>query len=154
MSNQKPRVLFLCTGNSCRSQMAEALLRHHWGREVEACSAGLKPSDVHPMTVRVLAERGIDTTGLHAKGIDLFLGKVAIHHAVVVCDRAQQHCPRLYPFCLRMHYWPFDDPVATEGTDEQKLARFREVRDHIDARIRQWIREEGRMLAEAAAAPR
>ena len=150
MNTQRPRVLFLCTGNACRSQMAESLLRHHWGREVEALSAGVAPTEVHPLTLRVLAERGIDTAGLAAKGIEQFLGRVSIQHAVVVCENAQQHCPRIYPFCLRAHYWPFDDPAAAEGSEEQKLAKFREVRDQIDTRIRQWIREEGHLLTQEA----
>jgi arsenate reductase len=138
----KPRVLFLYTGNSARSLMAEALLRCHAGEKVEACSAGLKPSTVNPVTLRVLNEIGIDTSTLCSKGVDAFLGRVPVKHAIVVCERAQQSCPRLFPFATQNHYWPFEDPAAFRGTEEQTLEKFREVRDEIDHRIRQWVKEE------------
>ena len=155
MSDRKPRILFLCTGNACRSQMAEALLRHHWGREVDACSAGLTPKkEIHPLALRVLAERGIDTAGLRPKGVDEFLGKVPVTCAVVVCDRARQNCPHLYPFCLQTLHWPFDDPATFEGPEEEALARFRRVRDQIDERLRQWVREEGQALLHLKAMAR
>lgn len=106
-SQSKPRVLFLCTGNSCRSQMAEALLRHEAGDLFEACSAGLEPKSVHPMTLQVLKEAGISADGLYAKGTSEFLGKRSIRHAIIVCDKAQQSCPRIYPFANNTLYWPF-----------------------------------------------
>ena len=138
-AQNRPRVLFLCTGNSCRSQMAEALLRHEASDQFEACSAGLEPKSVHPMTLQVLREAGVSTDGLHAKGTGEFLGKKTIRYAVVVCDKAQQSCPRIYPFANHMLYWPFEDPALAEGSDEQKLATFREVRDQIHQKIKEWI---------------
>jgi len=138
-SVDKPRVLFLCTGNSCRSQMAEALLRHEAGGNFEVLSAGLEPKSVHPLTLQVLREAGVSTDGLYAKGTDMFLGKLAIRYAVVVCDKAQQSCPRIYPFANHMLYWPFEDPAAAGGTEEQKLAKFREVRDQINTKIKSWM---------------
>ena len=140
MNSQKV-VLFLCTGNSARSQMAETLLRRHAGDRFDAFSAGLEPRAIHPLTLQVLAEIGIDTGGLRSKDVHEFLGKMVVHHAIVVCAKAQQKCPHVYPFALECIFWPFEDPAAFEGTDEQKLEKFREVRDQIDERIQTWIKE-------------
>ena len=146
MTKHKPMVLFLCTGNSCRSQMAEALLRHKAGERYEACSAGLAPSEVHPFTLRVLAERGIDTSRLYAKPVADFLGKATVRHAIVVCERAQENCPRVFPFATNNLYWPFDDPAAWEGGEPEVLAKFREVRDQIEQRIDKWLETIGQPL--------
>lgn len=141
--DSKPRVLFLCTGNTARSQMAEALLRKRSRGRFEACSAGLAPQKaVHPLTLRVLSEVGIDASGLSPKGLDKYLGKVQVRHAVVVCEKAQESCPRIYPFALETLYWPFEDPAAFEGSETERLEKFREVRDEIDHRIRAWLIEE------------
>lgn len=141
MGNRPPVVLFLCTGNSARSQMAEALLRHHAPGRAEACSAGLQPRDIQPLTLRVLAEVGIEVVGLRAKGVEEFLGKKTVSYAITVCERAQQSCPRIFPFAKNTMYWPFEDPAAFEGTERERLQKFRDVRDQIDRRIRQWLRE-------------
>ena len=135
-------VLFLCTGNSARSQMAEALLRHFAGERFDAYSAGLRPAaEVHPLTLRVLEENGIDTKGLRPKGTDLFLGKVSIRYAIIVCEKASQACPRIYPFALQTLYWPFEDPAVFEGGASERLRKFREIRDQIESRVRAWISE-------------
>ena len=134
-------VLFLCTGNSARSQMAEALLRHHASDRFDVFSAGLRPRPVHPMTHRVMDEIGIDTSGQSSKPISQFFGKRTIQYAIVVCEQANQNCPRLYPFALHVLYWPFDDPVAFVGSEAEQLEEFRRVRDQIDARIQAWIEE-------------
>lgn len=141
MTSEIDRVLFLCTGNSARSLMAEALLRHHAAGKFDAVSAGLVPAEVHPMTLQVLEEIGIDTKALYSKGIDGFLGKVSVQYAVFVCEKAQASCPRLYPFATRSLYWPFEDPAECRGDDLVRLAKFREVRDRIDVRIRTWLEE-------------
>jgi arsenate reductase (thioredoxin) len=138
-NSENPRVLFLCTGNSCRSQMAEAYLRHEAGDRFEACSAGLEPKPVNPLTLQVLEEAGISTEGLRSKSTTEFLGRVSIRYAIFVCDKAQQSCPRIYPFALQCLYWPFDDPAAFEGTPEARLAKFREVRDQIHDQITLWL---------------
>lgn len=140
----KPRVLFLCTGNSARSQMAECLLRKRGGDKFEACSAGLEPGVVNPLTIRVLEEVGVDTSQLYSKALKTFMGKVAVRYGIVVCEKAQQICPRFYPFAMNNLYWPFEDPAAFEGTEEERLEKFRDVRDEIDERIMQWLRDEGR----------
>ncbi len=138
---KKPVVLFLCTANSARSQMAEAILRDRAGDRFDAASAGLTPTQVNPLTLRVLDEAGIDTTGLRSKSSAEFLGKVAVRFAVIVCDKAARHCPSIYPFAARTLYWPFEDPAAAEGSDDQRLQKFREVRDQIAARLDAWLDE-------------
>lgn len=138
---EKPLVLFLCTANSARSQMAEAILRHRAGDRFEAASAGMEPTQVHPLTLRALEEAGIDAGGLHSKHAGDFLGKVAVRHAIIVCERAQRSCPRLYPFATRVHVWPFEDPAEAEGGGEARLEKFREVRNQIAARIEDWLVE-------------
>lgn len=136
----KPRVLFVCVHNAARSQMAEALLRKHAGDRFDAVSAGLEPTEVHPLTRVVLAEVGIDASTLHAKGINDFLAKVAIRHAIIVCAHAEAECPKIYPFSGETLYWAFDDPAALDGSPDLQLAKFRRVRDEIDSRIQAWLR--------------
>lgn len=135
----KQRVLFVCTGNSARSIMAEALLRHHAGDRFEAFSAGMEPKGVNPLTLRALEEHGVDTRGLASKSTMEFLGRTRVHHAIIVCDNAQKSCPRIQPFANQTHYWPFPDPAAAGGTEAERLEVFREVRDQIEARIKQWL---------------
>jgi arsenate reductase (thioredoxin) len=139
MPETKPRVLFVCTHNAARSQMAEALLRHYAGERFEVLSAGVAPTEVHPLTRRVLTDIGLDPRGLYAKDLDDFFAKVSITYAIIVCDRAEDGCPRLYPFALNTLYWPFDDPTQAEGTVEVRLRTFRRVRDEIDRRVRAWL---------------
>lgn len=136
----KAKVLFLCTGNSARSQMAEALLRKHAGDYFEAHSAGLEPKGVNPHTVRVLDEIGIDTSRHRSKSLREYLGQVNFGYLITVCSDAEQNCPIFPGVSARMH-WPFEDPAKFEGSDEEKLAKFREVRDLIEARIRAWLNE-------------
>ena len=139
----KPCVLFLCTHNSARSQLAEALLRHRAGDRYHACSAGVQPGRVHPLTIRVLEEVGIDATNLKSKGLDAVLGKANVQTAIVVCAQAAESCPRLYPFAREILQWPFDDPSRVQGAEELRLAAFRRTREEIDAKIRDWLRTGG-----------
>src|SRR5205085_9651013 len=109
MYNQKPIVLFLCTHNSARSQIAEALLRHYAGNQYEACSAGLDPSEeIHPLVERVMNEVGIDVTGQLPKSAKQFMSRVAVRHAIIVCQNVEDHCPRLYPGSCSKLLWPFE----------------------------------------------
>ena len=135
------RVLFLCTGNSARSQMAEAFLRHHGGDRFEVYSAGLEPKGIHPLTRRVMAEKGHDLAGHYSKDVFEFLGKTHFGYIITVCSNAEMRCP-IFPGIARRLYWPFDDPAAFTGTEEEKLAEFRRVRDQIEARIIAWLNEE------------
>lgn len=136
----KPLVLFLCTANSARSQMAEALLRAKAGDRYAAASAGLEPAGVNPLTIRVLEEIGVSAHGLRSKHVSEFLGKAAVRTAIVVCARAQEACPRLFPFAGRMLHWPFDDPAAAADEGE-RLETFRRVRDEIALRLDEWLRD-------------
>lgn len=136
----KERVLFLCTGNSARSQMAEALLRKMAGDRFEVHSAGLDPSVIHPMTIQVLQEIGIDASGQYAKPLTTYLGKVHFSYLITVCSKAEQRCP-IFPGIGQRLHWPFDDPAAFEGSEQDKLEFFRQVRDQIEIRIRQWLFE-------------
>jgi arsenate reductase (thioredoxin) len=133
------RVIFLCTGNSARSQMAEAFLRKYGGDQFEAYSAGLEPKGLHALTVRVMDEIGIDESAQRSKGVGEYLGKVLFQYLITVCDDAEKNCPSVWPgVSVRMH-WSFEDPAAFEGTDGQKLAKFREVRDQIEQKILDWL---------------
>lgn len=128
--------------------MAEALLRHHAGDRFDVASAGLEPKPIDPMTLDVLEEAGLDTSGLRSKGTQEFLGKASVRYAVVVCDAAQTDCPRFFPFAGENLSWPFDDPATFIGPPDERRAKFRAVRDRIDERIRRWLdelpEEEGR----------
>jgi arsenate reductase (thioredoxin) len=134
----KTRVLFLCTGNSARSQMAEAFLRLYGASRFEAHSAGLEPKGINPYTRRVLAEVGVDMSGQTSKDLTVYLGKTHFGYLITVCSNAEARCP-VFPGVAARLFWPFDDPAAVEGADEEKLAAFRRVRDAIEARILAWL---------------
>ena len=137
---KRPRVLFLCTGNSARSLMAEALLKKHAGDRFEVHSAGLEPAGVNPYTVRVLQEIGLDTDGLRSKSLQEYLGKVHFGYLITVCSDAEANCP-IFPGVSQRLHWPFEDPAAFQGVDEEKLNKFREIRDQIEARVKAWLAE-------------
>lgn len=135
-----PLVLFVCTHNAARSQMAEALLRRLAGDRFRVASAGLEPTAVHPLTHRVLAEVGLDSSAQHAKGLHDFLGRVSVRYAIIVCADSEEKCARVFPFSAQTVRWAFDDPTTPERAPELQLAKFRRVRDEIDARLRSWLR--------------
>lgn len=138
----KPKVIFLCTGNSARSQMAEAFTRKYAGDRFEAHSAGLEPKGINPYTIRVMEEIGISLDGQISKSVSEYLGKVHFAYLFTVCGHAEENCPRIFLTQGKHTHWDFDDPAAFEGSDEEKLAKFREVRDQIDQRIQHWLAEE------------
>ena len=126
----KPRVLILCTGNSCRSHMAEGILRAAAGEVVEVHSAGSNPAGyVHPKAIAALAEIGLDISGHTSKHMNEFLDR-DIDTVITVCGNADQACP-VFPGQVHRHHWPFDDPAHAEGTEEEVMAEFRRVRDEI-----------------------
>lgn len=141
-TGDKTNVLFLCTGNSARSQMAEAFLRRYAGDRFSVHSAGLKPSAINPLTVRVMEEIGFDMTGHHAKSVRDFLGWSNFATIITVCARAEENCPSTFPGRPTKLAWSFEDPAAFGGDDEAKLEVFRRVRDRIDARIQVWLEEQ------------
>ena len=137
----KPTVLFVCSHNSARSQMAEGWLRHLAGDRYEVHSAGVEPGTLNPLAVQAMNEVGIDISDHAAQGVKEYLGKVPVYYLIVVCDKAAQTCPRIWPGMRERCFWPFDDPSAAEGTDEQKLTVFRRVRDEIKNKIETWLTE-------------
>ncbi|MGM9319421.1 arsenate reductase ArsC [Deinococcus aquaticus] len=136
-ASRPPRVLFLCTGNTARSQMAQALLEHHGGSRYQVTSAGLEPGMVNPLTVQVLQESGLPTGHLQAKGVRPLIAE-HFTYVITVCDRAEANCP-IFPNATYRLAWAFDDPAAATGSDAERLAVFRRVRDEIDARIQAWV---------------
>ena len=134
--------LVLCTGNSCRSQMAEAFLRDRLGDRMPVASAGTEPAEaVHPLAIQVMAEKGLDLRGHRPKDLREFLGKTLVHTVAIVCDRAAKSCPSTWPGAIRRIDAPFDDPAAATGSLDERLAVFRSVRDAIDARTAAWVSE-------------
>jgi len=125
----KKRVLFICTSNSCRSQMAEALVNHDLGDQFEAFSAGTDPKPLHPLAIRVLSEIGIDHSSARSKHMDEFAGQ-AFDFVITLCDSANETCPLFFGGVRRAHLG-FDDPDRAEGTEEERLAVFRRIRDEI-----------------------
>jgi arsenate reductase len=130
------RVLFVCTGNSARSVMAEALLRQHGGDAFEVYSAGTEPRGVNPLTLRVLADARIDASWARSKSVDEFVGQ-SFDYVVTVCDQARQTCP-VFPGVHESLHWGHEDPAAVEGTEEERLAVFRKVFIQLGERIRQF----------------
>ncbi|HJP88356.1 MAG TPA: arsenate reductase ArsC [Candidatus Limnocylindrales bacterium] len=131
------RVLFLCTHNSARSQMAEGLLRALAGDRFDAFSAGLEATEVRPLAITAMAEIGIDIRGQKSERLDAYLGQ-AFDVAITVCDEAREACP-FFPGAARQLHWSFDDPSAATGTEAEQLAVFRRVRDEIAARVRKEL---------------
>ena len=125
-----PTVLILCTGNSCRSHMAEGILRHAAADLLDVQSAGSKPAGyVHPLAIAAMAEIGIDISGHRSKHLDEFLG-AGVETVITVCGNADQACPT-FPGQVNRHHWGFDDPAHAAGDDEARMAVFRRVRDEI-----------------------
>ncbi len=131
----KSKVLFLCTGNAARSQMAEGYLRHAAGERFEALSAGLAPQGLHPLAVEAMREIGIDISGQRSKDVREFLGQ-SIPLVVTVCDNAREQCP-VFPGAGRRLHWSLEDPAAAPGPRDEQLAVFRRVRDRIRRAIDQ-----------------
>ena len=130
------RVLFVCTGNSARSVMAEALLRQHGGERFEVHSAGTEPKGVNPLTLRVLGDAGIDTSFARSKSVTEFLGQ-SFDYVVTVCDQARQTCP-VFPGVHASLHWGYEDPAAAEGSDEERLVVFRRVFVQMAERVKQF----------------
>ena len=130
----KKRVLFLCTGNSARSQMAEGLLRSMGGDRFDAFSAGTNPKGVHPRTLEAMKEIGIDLSQQSSKDVSQYLGE-KFDYVITVCDRAKQQCP-IFPGAEPIH-WGFDDPAA--AASESELEVFRRVRNEIQQRLRLFL---------------
>ncbi|MES2437480.1 MAG: arsenate reductase ArsC [Verrucomicrobiota bacterium] len=135
----KSKVLFICVHNSARSQMAEAFLNHRCPEGFAAESAGLEPGTLNPLVVRAMAEVGIDISGKGTQSaFELYKAGRLFSHVISVCDQASgERCP-IFPGFARRHHWGFEDPSLLTGSEEEKLAGIRVIRDSISARIEEW----------------
>ncbi len=131
------RVLVVCTGNSARSVMAEALIRHRGGGRFEVHSAGTEPRGINPLTLEILAEAGIDASWARSKSVTEYLGQV-FDYVITVCDEARQVCP-VFPGVHQSLHWGYEDPAEATGTDEERLAVFRRVFIQLGERINQFV---------------
>ncbi len=135
----KPKILILCTGNSARSQMAEALFRRHGGDHYDVYSAGIEPKGIHPLTRRVMQEAGLDLAGQRSKDVREYLDGTTFAYVFTVCSNAEERCPRVLLSMGEHAHWGLEDPAAQAGNDAQQAAKFRTVRDQIDAHVRAWM---------------
>jgi arsenate reductase len=133
----KARILFLCTHNSARSQMAEGLLRHLAGDRFEVHSAGTEAAHVRPLAIRAMGESGIDISGQESKTLEVYLGQ-PFEYVITVCDEANEACP-FFPGAKKRLHWSFEDPSRANGSEEEQPAVFRRVRDEIRQRIEQEL---------------
>jgi len=137
MANEPIRVLFVCTGNSARSQIAEALLNRFGGDDFEVESAGTQPRGVNPLAIAVLAENGIAWHHARSKSINEFLDR-RFDYVITVCDRARESCP-VFPGSVNSLHWGLDDPAEVEGSDEERLAAFRRTENELTLRLRPFV---------------
>ncbi len=132
------KVLFLCTGNSCRSQMAEGLLRHLAGDRFEAFSAGIRPAQVNPLAIKVMGEAGVDISKQTSKSAVALISQ-NFDYVITVCDNAKQTCP-VFPGRYEKIHWNIEDPAETSGREEEKLDVFRKTREEIRRRVAEFIK--------------
>lgn len=137
---KKMSALFICTKNSCRSQMAEAFLRHQASDKFDVFSAGLEAAKVDPLAIKVMEEIGMDMTNQESKNLNVYFNQ-RFSYLITVCDKANKQCP-IFPGVSIRENWPFDDPAASTGTEEERLVIYRKVRDEIKGRIEQFLAEE------------
>ena len=133
----KKRVLILCTGNSCRSQMAEGFLRHLGSDRFEVFSAGIKPTQVNPLAIKVMAEVGIDISSHRSKSAMEFI-RQQFDYVITVCDNAKQTCP-VFPGKYKKIHWDLEDPAEASGSEEDRLVVFRKIRDQIQNNISEFL---------------
>ncbi|MBI5951315.1 MAG: arsenate reductase ArsC [Chloroflexi bacterium] len=140
----KPKVIFLCTGNSARSQMAEGLLRAMAGEHFDVFSAGTNPKgSILPEVREVMREAGIDISHQWSKSVTEYLGKVNFGYVITVCADAEENCPAVFLSMGSHEHFPFDDPAKFTGDEKSRLESTRRVRDQIEERLRQWLAEQG-----------
>jgi arsenate reductase len=138
---KKKKVLFFCKHNACRSQMAEALLRHMAGDRFDVFSAGLHPRPIHPLVHTAMEERGVSTAGQTSKSVDFYIGKEIFEYIIIVCKASEADCPALTPLALTVLRWPMSDPASVQA-DEPKdaIEAFRDIRDEIEAKLTEWLK--------------
>lgn len=140
----KQKLLFLCTGNSARSQMGEAFLRAYASNHFDVFSAGLEPkNDIHPLVRTVMNEIGLTMDGQYPKSVNEYLGKVIFAYTVTVCGGAEEQCPRVFLSMGQHLFWPFEDPAALIGSEAETLPKVRAIRDQIAEKVQGWLRGHG-----------
>ena len=141
----KPNILVLCTGNSCRSQIAEGYFRHRASDRFNVFSAGTEPAEqMNPIAIQVMAEDGIDISAGRPKHVKEFLGRLPVRHLVIVCEGANESCPRIWPGMGERMFWPFDDPAQFQGNQSDTWEEFRRIRNEIKQQIVSWLEMEGK----------
>lgn len=139
------KVLFLCSANTARSQIAEAFLKRMGGERFEVHSAGLVPGPaIHPLAVQVMNEVGFDLKGAYPKPLKEYFGKLHADFVIFVCAKAEENCPFLWPMARLALSWPFENPAAIDGPLDVQIAKFRQVRDQIKEKIEDWLANQGR----------
>jgi arsenate reductase len=135
-----PKALFLCTGNSARSQMAEAFLRTYAGKYFDVFSAGIEPRGfILPEVMTVMKERGLDLEGQYSKSVKEFLGKYHFAFIITVCAKAEKNCPTVFLNMGQHMYWPFEDPTEVQSGEVDRLSFVCDLRDQIDQRVQLWL---------------
>jgi arsenate reductase (thioredoxin) len=149
---RRQKVSFLCTQNSARSQMAEGFLRELAGDRFEVYSAGIRVGgEIHPYTVEAMEEVGVDISDQYPKGLRTYLGKMGFNYAIIVCARAEKDCPKTFPGVGTRLVWVFDDPRGEDVPEEEMLEKFREIRDEIELKIKDWLEHPEEELAKLRA---
>jgi arsenate reductase len=149
---RKQKVLFLCTQNSARSQMAEGFLREMARDRFEVMSAGCNVGrEIHPYAVEARREVGIDISNQYPKGLRTYMGKVGFNYSIIVCARAEKDCPKTFPGVGTRLVWSFEDPRGDEVPEEERLDKFREIRDEIELKIKDWLEHPEEELAKLRA---
>ena len=138
---RKAKMVVICTQNSARSQMTEAFFKKYGDDILEVYSAGFEPVQVNPYAVQVMQELNIDISGQRSKGVRDFLGKMSFGYVIAVCKKAEERCPVIFPSARVVLSWPFDDPAAFVGTEEEIRRKFRQVRDEIEVKVKGWLKE-------------
>ncbi len=140
VSLNKTKLIVLCTGNSARSQMAEAFLRRYASKRFDIYSAGFVIKGVNPYTIKVMEEIGYDMSSHYSKSLNQYLEKIHFKIVITVCSKAEEMCPIIPGVEIKL-YWPFEDPASFEGTEKEKLTKFREIRDKIQEHVKLWLKE-------------
>lgn len=143
----KPKVLFICTGNAVRSQMAEGFLKHYAGDQYEVYSAGVEPKEIDPRAVAVMEEMGISLAGQISEDLRTYLGQKHFGYVFTLCDYAESRCPTTWLLAQNHYHWDILDPAKVEGTDQEILNSFRAARDQLDAQITAWLAAQNRPVS-------
>lgn len=138
---KKVKLVIICTQNSARSQMAEAFFNKYGDDLFEVHSAGFEPAQVNPFAIKVMKEIGMDISNQQSKSVKEFLGRMSFGYVIAVCKKAEGQCPIIFPSARTLLSWPFDDPAVMEGSEEERLQKFKQVRDEIEEKVKAWVSE-------------